>query len=135
MDNEEANGRHGLPLLRCLQTAIGWLTANLACEVFGRFYPERYVRVRYEDLIQAPRKTVKEIFGRVPLQSDADLEQAGSGDNRHQLYGNVMRFRPLLLSSLEEDVAWKREMPKSLHRITAITWPLAASYGYFTYRA
>jgi hypothetical protein len=129
--NEEEGSPHGSPLVRCLETAVGWITANLACEQFGRRHPERYLRLRYEDLIGTPRQAIKEILDRIPLQSGADLQCAGTGDNRHQLYGNAMRFRPVELSSLQEDTDWKSAMPKAYRAIAAITWPLAAKYGYF----
>jgi hypothetical protein len=89
------------------------------------------LRVRYEDLVHAPRQVVDGIFDRLALQSHSPLEQAGTGDNRHQLYGNAVRFRPLSLSTLQEDVAWKSAMPQAYRGLAALSWPLAAKYGYF----
>src|SRR5665648_533912 len=36
--------------IRCLRTVLGWIYANLSCELFGKIRPTRYVRVSYEDL-------------------------------------------------------------------------------------
>jgi hypothetical protein len=119
------------PLLRCLQTMVGWTAANLACEAFGKLYPDNYVRIRYEDLVRVPRQKIDEIFRRLSLHTVPALDRLGTGDNRHQLYGNGMRFRPFALGSLKEDSAWKSAMPKGYRRLAALSWPLAAKYGYF----
>ncbi len=66
------------------------------------------------------------------MRAPASLERAEGLDNRHQLYGNSMRFRPLSLKEVREDVAWKSEMPKWLCRLAAgLCWPLGARYEYF----
>ena len=123
--------RSASPRSRCLQTAIGWTAANLACEIFGVVHPKNYLRVRYEDLMLAPRQVIDEVFSRLALQSPPALERAGTGDNRHQLYGNAVRFGRSSLSTLKEDVSWKSAMPKAYRGLAAFTWPLAAKYGYF----
>ena len=44
------SGRRGTrPLLplRSTSAALGWWVANLACELFGSKYPDRYMRLRY----------------------------------------------------------------------------------------
>lgn len=52
--------REQAPATRLLRTALGWTHANLACEMFGRLYPDRYLRVRYEDLVQAPLQVIEQ---------------------------------------------------------------------------
>jgi hypothetical protein len=88
------------------------------------------MRIRYEDLVRRPQQIVDEILGKLSEQHGAVLDQAGCSDNRHQLYGNAVRFRPTYLASLKEDAAWKSAMPKSYRDIAALSWPLAAKYGY-----
>ena len=119
------------PTAKCLRTAVGWITANLACEAFGQLHPRNYVRIRYEDLINEPRKPIATILERVSLTAPADLSPSKAADNRHQLYGNAMRFRSLSLSDLKEDVAWKTAMP-AVYRplIKGLCWPLYWRYGY-----
>jgi hypothetical protein len=105
--------------------------ANLACELFGLLFPDRYLRVRYEDLIHAPLDVIERMLIRVSLEAPPSLENAGAGDNRHQLYGNAMRFKPLSPSDLKEDVAWKMALPKGYRRlIVGICWPLSSCYQY-----
>jgi hypothetical protein len=120
---------------RPLRSVLGWLAANLACEIFGLLHSKRYIRVRYEDLVRTPQTVLEPIFGRVGLQP-ASLDHLGASDNRrHQLHGNKMRRKPLSLADLKEDVAWKTEMPR-LHRWLAagLSWPLLARYRYFRKR-
>jgi hypothetical protein len=130
MKSKESKGRI-LRFVRCLKTTVGWTVANLACEIFGSLHPERYVRVRYEDLVIATHPVIDQIFSRSLFQSHAPLKQVGNQDNRHQLYGNAMRFKPLSPLALKEDVTWEKAMPKPYRLVAALAWPLAAKYGYF----
>jgi hypothetical protein len=127
----EKSSREFGPTASCLRTAVGWVAANLACEAFGWLHPRNYLRVRYEDLIHAPRKTIATVLERVSLTAPPDFSAGEATDNRHQLYGNAMRFRSLSLSDLREDVAWKTAMP-AMYRplITGLCWPLYWRYGY-----
>ena len=123
--------RPSAPPVRALRASIGWTVANVVCEMFGWRHRESYLRVRYEDLIQAPAKVIEEILHRVSITSAVTLEANHAGENRHQLYGNAMRFKPLSLSELKEDVAWKTAMPKGYRLlITCLCWPLDRRYGY-----
>jgi hypothetical protein len=109
---------------------VGWMFANIACEAFGLLHPKQYVRLRYEDLVRAPQTVLGPIFGRVALEPSS-LDALAVNDNRHQLHGNRMRFEPLSLADLKEDVAWKTEMPRTYCRLaSALSWPFSTRYGY-----
>ena len=127
----EKSSRQPGPTASCLRTAVGWNAANLACEAFGRLHPRNYRRVLYEDLVRAPRKSIGTILQHVLLTIPPDLPGSEASDNRHQLYGNAMRFKSLALSDLKEDVAWKTAMP-DVYRplITGLCLPLYWRYGY-----
>jgi hypothetical protein len=119
------------PIIRCFRSSAGWTAANLACELFGWLYPKQYMRLHYEDLAQSPQDVLRRILEKVSVEPPASLERAESLDNRHQLYGNSMRFRPLSLTEVREDVAWKSDMPRGFGRLAAgLCWPLGAKYGY-----
>jgi hypothetical protein len=116
---------------RSLLTALGWTIANLACEMFGWFYPQRYLRLRYEDLVRAPLLAVGQVLTDVSIDAPATLAQHAASSNRHQLYGNAMRFQILSPADLKEDAAWKTAMPKGYRLLVeAFTWPLRWRYGY-----
>jgi hypothetical protein len=113
-----------------LRTAFGWIAANLACELFGWLYPESYIRVRYEDLSNAPVKSIANILQRVSLVPPSSL-RVEARKNRHQLYGNAMRYKLLSPADVKEDSAWKTMMPKAYRRLVAcLCWPLLMLYGY-----
>lgn len=123
------------PVVRCLRSSAGWMVANLACEFFGWVHPKQYMRLHYEDLARSPQEELRTILEKVSVEAPAGLERAESLDNRHQLYGNSMRFKHLPLK-VREDVAWKSEMPKSVGRLaTGFCWPLGAKYEYFGSKA
>jgi hypothetical protein len=115
---------------RGVRAGIGWFAANLACEAFGRRHPENYLTLRYEDLSRDPRPAINEIERRLGLPP-VKLERAQEIDNRHQLYGNAMRFRELKPAELKEDIAWKTAMPAFWRSLVGwITWPLRGRYRY-----
>lgn len=118
------------PTLRCLRTAFGWMIANLTCEAFGWLHPEQYTRLHYEKLVQSPQTMPSAILNKLSV-APTNLQPNHSLDNRHQLYGNSMRFKPLSLEEVREDVAWRSDMPQGLLRLaTTLCWPLGVRYGY-----
>jgi hypothetical protein len=63
---------------------------------------------------------------KVSVEPPNEFEGAESLDNRHQLYGNSMRFKPLSLTEVREDVAWKSDLPKNFGRLVAgLCMPIA----------
>lgn len=128
------SGRRGTRPLMPLRSgfaALGWWVANLACERFGRLYPDRYLRVRYEDLARAPGETMRRVFAEIVPGSEWRAADVGGSGNRHQLYGNRMRSASLSLAEVKEDTSWTRDMPpvyRSL--VSALTAPLRRRYGY-----
>jgi hypothetical protein len=127
-------GRQGtrpLAALRSGAAALGWSLANLAAELFGRLYPDQYLRLRYEDLAQDPSAAMQDLFHSLLPGAEWRPEDIGAGDNRHQLYGNRLRAQALSLAEIKEDSAWKSEMPRGQRElVAALTLPLRARYGY-----
>jgi hypothetical protein len=127
---ERRKARVNQALLYC-STTLGWSIANLACELFGRLYPGQYRRLRYEDLVRSPREVLGALFARKLPGLEWRGDDPGASDNRHQLYGNRMRGRPLKLDDVSEDRAWRTDMPLAYQRLVG---PLSAilrpRYGY-----
>jgi hypothetical protein len=128
------SGRRGTcPLmpLRSGSAALGWWVANLACVRFGCLYPDRYLRLRYEDLARAPGDTMRGLFAEILPRSEWRPGDIGETDNRHQLYGNRMRSASLSLAEVKEDTGWTRDMPRAYRSlVSALTAPLRRHYGY-----
>jgi hypothetical protein len=117
--------------LYCARVALAWSAANLACETFGLCHPKQYLRLRYEDFVAAPRATVEGILQRVSPGAKWHPETLGVTDNRHQLYGNRMRGKPLTLGDVKLDRAWETELPASYRRLVSpLSAILRARYGY-----
>lgn len=130
---KKAGRRGARPLLplRSVSAALGWWIANLACELFGSKYPDRYVRLRYEDVARSPGEEMRGLFATLAPGLEWSAEAIGANDNRHQLYGNRMRAANLSLAEVREDAAWQRDMPR-LYRslVSLLTAPLRWRYGY-----
>src|SRR5680860_23442 len=113
-------------------SAMGWIVANLACELFARLYPHQYHRVRYEDIANSPHEVVDDLFHRVCPEVDRHFKEIGNNDNRHQLFGNKPhRTRTYSPSDIRIDDEWRQLMPTASRRLVEIlTVPLRVRYGY-----
>jgi hypothetical protein len=131
---EVANVPTFMPRHHPVRSAVEWMLDNLLLEsLVGRGSPHRLVR--YEALIEDPRRWVSEIVRFLGgTGSDEDLEFIGDEHVElrptHSVSGNPMRFRagrvPVRL-----DEAWRVDMsPKDRAVVTLLTRPLLARYGY-----
>jgi hypothetical protein len=130
---KKAGRRNARPLLplRTASAAAGWWIANLSCELFGRTYPDRYIRLRYEDLARSPGDEMRDLLAKLASGAEWHAERVGANDNRHQLYGNRMRAANLTLAEVREDAAWQGDMPRPYRTLVSLlTAPLRKRYGY-----
>lgn len=118
-----------------LFSARRWLGWNSLIQAgFGRRTPEHYMRLRYEDFIDAPVETLRRITAAVG-KPDADLAFVSERSVQfsvvnHTVAGNPNRFQSGAVQ-LRQDEAWKEKMEPGARRlVTAVTFPLLASYGY-----
>jgi hypothetical protein len=124
-------GARPLMAMRCAFAAAGWWIANLGCELLGRSYPDRYLRLRYEDLARSPSETMRDLFAKLLPGLEWRAEEIGGSDTRHQLYGNRMRATSLSLAEVKEDAGWQHDMPDGVRALVALlTAPLRRRYGY-----
>jgi hypothetical protein len=120
-----------MPVRPPLLTALRWNGHNLLAQSLARA-ARTYVRVRYEDLVRFPRRTVESIAESVGMRrpdlaflSDTTVHLEPS----HTVAGNPMRFRtgPVELRLDEE---WRRAMPRlSRGLVTLMTLPQMLAYG------
>lgn len=119
------------PWLLCIHGAVGWLIANLKCELFGWRYPKQYRRVRYEDLSRAPYETLSKLFADFLPEEPFDIVEANAADNRHQLFGNRARHEQVSFAGVHEDTEWRDAMPAAYGLlVTTLGALLCARYGY-----
>ena len=94
-----------------------------------------YLRVRYEDFIAQPRRTLQAILWHGGIEpAGADLSFLHDGEvalaPNHTVDGNPVRFSvgPV---RLREDDEWRREMSsRDRFWVTTLTSPMLRSYGY-----
>jgi hypothetical protein len=115
------------------QSVAFWDFTNLLAESSRRVHP-RYLRVRYEDLVRDPRKSIDAIC-RLSEAGAPDLTflHERTADLRritHTMSGNPSRFTAGR-TELKPDQEWKTSMRVS-HKIAAtlLSFPLLVRYGY-----
>lgn len=110
-----------------------WLVCNTTMEILGRRFPQRYLRVHYEDLVAHPRRTAYSILefagnpnGLLPFQN---ADTVVLRDN-HTVWGNPKRVKTGPIQ-IREDREWTYAM-SSTNRfaVTALTWPWLIYYNY-----
>jgi len=110
-----------------------WTMWNTAAGTFWRSSPERYLRLRYEDVIREPRRAIDRICAFVgedvagsPFVSDTEVQLTPS----HSVAGNPSRFTTGLVT-LRPDDEWQTEMRTTDRAVvTTVTWPLLLRYHY-----
>jgi hypothetical protein len=116
-----------------VRSAVLWDMWNLAAERLWAADPERYVRVRYEDVLDDPQRALEPVLRMVGLP-DAQIPVSADGTARigvsHTVAGNPSRMSsgPTRLTA---DLEWVHAMPKGQRRVvTTATAPLLGHYGY-----
>ena len=109
-----------------------WDSWNASAEALWRRTPERYLRLRYEDFVADPRKSLQRILGL--LEVTAELPLAGEREVMlgvsHTVSGNPNRFETGAVE-LRPDHEWMDRMePRHRALVTALTYPLLKRYGY-----
>jgi hypothetical protein len=115
------------------RSAVNWVIANVGAELLGRRRPDRYLRLRYEDVVDRPRESLGRILG---LVADAPSALPLIGERMlalrptHSVKGNPDRFRTGP-TELRIDDEWTRLMrPANRRLVTSLTWPFLLRYGY-----
>ncbi|WP_133912227.1 sulfotransferase [Streptomyces sp. NBC_00582] len=111
-----------------------WTAFNLASERVGRQAPDRYLRIRHEDLSTRPRETVAEVLRFAGLDDEVPVDTAGRvtlGVN-HTVTGNPDRLRRGV-TAIRPDERWRTALSTAdIAAATAPALPLLARYGYPT---
>ena len=119
-----------------IHASLSWSLKNYGVEMLLNRFPDRYLRISYEEFIQNPKlavesilKLLREEVTQLPFKDDTTVNMgidhifAGSPSSRSET-GFV---------KLSLDERWKKEMntiDKAI--ITSLSWLLLKKYGYFT---
>ncbi len=109
-----------------------WDSWNASAEALWHRTPERYLRLRYEDFVADPRKSLERILGLVGVA--AELPLAGERKVKlgvsHTVSGNPNRFETGSVE-LRPDREWiSRMSPRDKTLVTSLTLPLLRRYAY-----
>ncbi len=122
-----------LPRIGTTESALTWDTWNVVAELFWRDAGERYLRVRYEDLVRDPAEVVRQV---VAVAGVPDAEAPFVDDHRvklgvtHTVAGNPNRFEHGEVV-IRDDGEWRSRIGRSQRvSVTALTLPVMRRYGY-----
>ncbi|MEO8107098.1 MAG: glycosyltransferase [Actinomycetes bacterium] len=122
-----------MPVYGPAKAAVLWDVQNAVIEQLGRRHP--YLRIRYEDFVEAPKDSLLAAARFAEIGDDADVLQFLDGDTltvepSHTVAGNPMRFLSGDIK-IRSDQTWLGDMPSSRRRlVNALTFPLQRHYGY-----
>lgn len=115
-------------------SAASWLVGNLLLEIVRWFGKDRFLRVRYEDLIASPIEELIRIerFLGVSLSDvKRKVEKEEAFDIGHNIGGNYMRMAGSFV--LDPKKASRSGLPKGyILMVNVICWPLLWAYGYYS---
>ncbi len=128
--------RH-FPKRSTFASVADWAWVNLAAQTLfsSRLRSERYQRIRYEDLVCSPRRTVQGIIRRIDVTASASFigdDESVNLEPNHMVAGNPSRFSSGV-THLTIDDEWRTNMPlqdKMLAVVMSFPWMLG--YGYFS---
>ena len=122
-----------MPVYGPAKAAVLWDVQNAVIEQLRHRHP--YLRVRYEDFVQAPKDALLEASRFTGIDDDSAVLSMIHGDTlrlapSHTVAGNPMRFVSGDVT-IRSDESWLREMPPARRRfVAALTLPLQHHYGY-----
>ncbi len=120
------------------KSALNWDLWNTATELLFRGRPDRVLRIRYEDLVADPHRTLSSVLEFLGYPEHALASMSGDHFTRgtsHTVAGNPSRLADEP-TTLKLDAAWHSDMtPWSRRVVTALSTPLLHHYGYAVRRS
>lgn len=122
-----------MPVYSPWQSAWLWNRENALFEALSRSAPT--LRVRYEDLVADPRRSLEAVatfLGLAPAAASFDFLHAGGAElgDGHLVAGNPMRFQTGSVP-IRPDEGWRTGLPARDRRVvSSVTLPLRHRYGY-----
>lgn len=115
-----------------VRVSLKWSFQNLAVALLGRTWPDRYIRMRYEDFATDPRRQTGRILEWIgegdssPVSPNREVNLRGN----HTVWGNPSRLKTGPVK-IRLDDKWKAKLDATKKGVvTALTGPLLFQYGY-----
>lgn len=115
-----------------LRSSAFWTAFNAASDAVGRAAPDRYLRIRHEDLCGDPRRVLAEVMEFAGLLGDPPVDDQGRVwlHQNHTVTGNPDRLRQGE-SLIRADERWRRDLTTAERlAATAAAVPLLSRYRY-----
>lgn len=122
-----------MPVYGPAKAAVLWDVQNAVIERLR--HRHRYLRVRYEDFVKAPKDALLDAARLAGIEDETAVLTMLNDDTlhlgpSHTVAGNPMRFVSGDVT-IRSDESWQRDMPQARRRlVTALTLPLQRHYGY-----
>lgn len=116
------------------RTALRWSTFQFEAALLSAMSP-RSARVRYEDLVASPRRTLERALTSIGMPAKPNWlehvdDTAVTLGRSHGIAGSRSRFTAGRIE-LQLDDEWRSNMPPTARRVvTALTFPQLLRYGY-----
>ena len=124
--------KEGFTQVSSWRSAVSWNGRNLMLDLLGRQLGERYMRLKYEDLVVDPGRAVNSIVDLVGEEQKPwpfiNNDEVDLGEN-HCVYGNPDLFKTGK-TKLRLDERWKAMRKRDKIITSALTWPLMSRFGY-----
>ena len=123
-----------MPRFSLVKNAFSWNEFNLGAEAVERKAgAHRFKRTRYEDFVEDPRGTIKDIVefvGEEPVDLPFSDQRMGTLGVNHTVSGNPSRFKRGTFD-IRSDDEWIRGQASSISWATTfLTLPVLRRYGY-----
>ncbi len=131
---EITNKINYMPRYSLIKSSINWITFNLLILRIGkRIGPDKYIQVRYEDMVKDPETALQSILKSLNIKNSLSFLNDKNYVNLpayHSVSGNPMRFKTGSIK-LQIDDEWKRKMPaKDKLLVSLITYPFSKKFYY-----
>lgn len=110
------------------RNVTGWVRANRNIERhLNSLAPDKWIRIRYEDLCRAPQVTLDRFYRFCNLEPHSMPQEFSNQD--HHIIGNRMRLSNIGQLNLDEN--WRRALtPAELNLASKLAGPVHVRYGY-----
>ena len=104
--------------------AFQWMTANrMALEASRQIPAVQWIQIRYEDIIDHPESTFRDVFTRLKIDFDQKLQARCS---------NLQRHPTSMVSGPPQSNKWLSRNPEAIHNIADRIRPMMRELGYDT---
>lgn len=121
-----------IPAMGVARSSGYWTAFNLASEMIARRFPDRSLRIRYEDFAARPDVLLADVMALAGLEGTPPVNTRGEAavGLNHTVTGNPDRLSSGPLR-IRPDDAWRAALPRRDALVaTALALPLLRRYGY-----